>query len=117
MSIETIRKDNFQVIRFVSDMVMESDSNAVKEVVELALLSGMKNFVFSVSVGSLTNQRLIYHILLWCKETIKHKKGQMLFIEKDGGENCVFRSLCESLQIPIYQNMETSVVTFAGTTL
>jgi hypothetical protein len=111
MSIQTSRKDTYQIIRFVSDMVMESDANAVKEVVEQALQTGIKNFVFSVSVGSLSNRRTISRILLWCNETIRRWDGRLLFIEKDADETCVFRDLCESLKIPLYRNLETALVT------
>ena len=114
MSIEITRKNTFQVIRLVSDMVMESDKNTLKEVVNQALLEGIKNFVFSVSVGSTLNQVIIFHLLLWCEETIRVQKGQLLFIEKDDGKECVFRSICKSLNIPVYQNSDTAVVTKAG---
>ncbi len=114
MSIETKRHNNFQVIRLVSDMVMESDEKAIKHTIEQALLVGKKKFVFSVSIGSLTNRVAISRLLLWCKETIWRNEGQLLFLEKNGGEKSVFGDICESLHIPMYQNSETAVVTKAG---
>jgi hypothetical protein len=115
MSIETTRHDTFQVIRLDTDMVMESDTNAVKNTVEQALLVGVKRFVFSVSIGSLTNRMAISRLLLWCKQTIFRNKGQLLFVEKNHGGESVFGTLCESLHIPVYQDCETAVVTAAGT--
>jgi hypothetical protein len=114
MSIETKRHDTYQVIRLESDMFMESDEGEVKNTVEQALRVGVKRFVFSVQVGSLTNRKAISHLLLWCKETIWRNKGQLLFVEKNHGEASVFGTLCESLHIPVYQDCETAVVAVAG---
>ena len=116
MSIETSRKNSFQIIRLVSDMVMASDENTIKDVVKKALLEGINHFVFSVSIGSVSNQVTIFHLLLWCEETVRHQGGQVLFIEKDNGGKCIFRNMCESLNIPIYQNSETALVTIAAAT-
>lgn len=113
MSIETRQQNDFQVIRLVSDMFMESDGNAVKQVIEEALRVGKKNFVFSVSIGSLTNRIAISRLLLWCKETIWRNEGKLLFLEKNTGEKSVFADICESLHIPMYQNSETDRVTTA----
>ena len=92
-------------------MVMESDTEGVKHIVEQALVVGIRNFVFSVAVGSLSNRAVISHLLLWCTEAIRRKQGQLLFVEKNDGEKCVFGSLCESLHIPIYQNLDTAILT------
>jgi len=110
MSIETKLHSTFQVIRLDTDMVMESDTTAVKHTVEQALQVGVKRFVFSVSIGSLTNRMAISRLLLWCKQTIFHNKGQLLFVEKNHGGESVFGTLCESLHIPLYQDCETAVV-------
>ncbi len=75
MSIETKHHNNFLIIRLVSDMVMESDENALKNIVEQALLVGIKNFVFSVLIGSLTNRTTISRLLLRCKEIIWRNEG------------------------------------------
>jgi hypothetical protein len=110
MSIQASRRDAFQIIRLETDMVMESDQNAIKNIIEQELQVGTKNFVFSVSIGALTNRSAISRLLLWCKETIWRQKGTLLFIEKNNGGKCVFGSLCESLHIPMYQNIETALV-------
>jgi hypothetical protein len=117
MSIHTNRNGSTQVIRLETDMVMESDENAIKNTIEQALKAGTINFVLSVSIGSLVHRAIISRLLQWCKETIWRSKGKLIIVEKNDGEACVFGTLCESLQIPIYQNIETSVVTFAGTAL
>jgi hypothetical protein len=110
MSIQTDRRENYQVIRLESDMVMESDANAVKNTVEQALLVGVKRFIFSVSIGSLSNRMVISRLLLWCKQAILRHKGQLLFVEKNSGDASVFGPLCESLHIPVYRDCETAVV-------
>ena len=115
MSIETKRHDTFQVIRLDTDMLMESDTNAIKNIVEQALRVGVKKIVFSVSIGSLTNRMAISRLLLWCKQTIWRNKGQLLFVEKNHGGESVFGTLCESLHIPMYQDCETAVVAVAVT--
>ena len=115
MCIDTRQKDGFQVIRFVSDFIMESDMNTLKDAVEGALQRGTRNFVFSVSIGSLTNQMVVSKLLRWCKDTIQRGKGNLFFIEKDSDEKCVFRRLCDSLHIPIYQNLDTTVLTIDKT--
>ena len=114
MSIETREHNNFQIIRLVSDMVMESDGNAIKHTIEQALRVGQKNFVFSVSIGSLTNRVAISRLLLWCKDIIWRNDGRLLFLEKNAGEESVFGDICASLHIPMYQDSETSVVTTAA---
>jgi hypothetical protein len=114
MSVETKRHDSYQVIRLESDMVMESDTAAIKNTIEQALQVGIKRFVFSVSIGSLTNKMVISRLLLWCKQTIWHSKGELLFVEKNHGQESVFSTLCESLHIPMYQDCETAVVAVAG---
>jgi hypothetical protein len=110
MSIETQKTDSYFVIRLVSDMVMESDVSGVKNIVEQALKTGIKRFVFSVSIGSLANRMAISRLILWCNQTIKHHKGQMLFVEKNPEEASVFGTLCESLKIPICRNQDTAVI-------
>jgi len=110
MSIETQKTDSYFVIRLVSDMVMESDVNGVKNIVEQALKTGVRRFVFSVSIGSLANRMAISRLILWCNQTIKHNKGQLLFVEKNLEEKSVFGPLCESLKIPICRNQDTAVM-------
>jgi hypothetical protein len=110
MSIQTKRHDTYQMIRLESDMVMESDVDAVKNTVEQALQVGVKRFVFSVSIGPLANRMVISRLLLWCKQAIMHQKGQLLFVEKKHGGESVFGTLCESLHIPMCQDCETAVV-------
>lgn len=89
---------------------MVSDENAIKNIIEQALKVGIKNFIFSVSIGALTNRALISRLLRWCKDTIWRQEGKLLFIEKNNGEECIFGPLCESLHIPMYQNTKTSLV-------
>lgn len=113
MCVETKRHDTYQVIRLESDMVMESDAGAIKNTVEQALEAGIKRFVFSVSVGSLTNKMVISRLLLWCKQAIQHSKGELLFVEKNHGQESVFGTLCDSLHIPLYQDCETAMVVTA----
>ncbi|MBN2188469.1 MAG: hypothetical protein JW699_03365 [Chitinispirillaceae bacterium] len=110
MSVETKRHDTYQIIRLETDMVMESDTAAIKNTIEQALQAGIKRFVFSVSIGSLTNKMVISRLLLWCKQTIRRHKGELLFVEKNRGQGSVFSTLCESLHIPLYQDCETAVV-------
>jgi hypothetical protein len=110
MSVNTNRIGSTQIIRLETDMIMESDENSVKETVNLALEAGIKEFVLSVSIGSLTNRRIISRLLHWCKETIWRQKGQLLFVEKNDGDKCIFGPLCESLHIPMSQNIDTALV-------
>jgi hypothetical protein len=110
MSIQTSSRDSFQIIRMETDMVMESDINTIKETVNMALKAGTVNFVLSVSIGSLTNNRVISRLIEWCRETIWRQKGTLLFIEKNNGQECIFSSLCESLHIPMYQNIDTALL-------
>jgi hypothetical protein len=110
MSIETQQTDSYLVIRLVSDMVMESDVNGVKNIVEQALTTGVRRFVFSISIGALANRMAISRLILWCNQTIKHHKGQMLFVEKNPEEKSVFGPLCESLKIPVCRNQDTAVI-------
>jgi hypothetical protein len=113
MSVETKRHDTYQVIRLESDMFMESDETAIKNTIEQALQVGVKRFVFSVSIGSLTNKMVISRLLLWCKQAIWRGKGQLLFVEKNQGQESIFHTLCESLHIPMYQDCETAIVAAA----
>jgi hypothetical protein len=110
MSINTSHTDTVQVIRLETDMVMESDENAIKYTIDQALKVGTVNFVLSVSIGSLIHRAIISRMLQWCKETIWRKKGKLLFIEKNNNGVCIFGPLCESLHIPMYQNIETAIV-------
>jgi hypothetical protein len=110
MSIHTNRSGSTQVIRLETDMVMESDENAIKNTIEQALKVGTINFILSVSIGSLVHRAIISRLLLWCKETIWRKKGKLLFIEKNDGEKSIFGPLCESLHIPMYQNVDTAII-------
>lgn len=110
MSIHTSRNDSTQIIRLETDMVMDSDENAIKSTIEQALKVGIKQFVFSVSIGSIANRAVISRLLRWCKDMIWCDDGKLLFIEKNDSEECVFGELCESLHIPIYQNINTSIV-------
>jgi hypothetical protein len=110
MSIHTGYSDTFHIVRLETDMVMDSDENAIKHIIEQALQKGTRNFIFSVSIGALANRIIISHLLHWCKETIGRQKGKLIFIEKNDGGKCVFASLCESLHIPMYQNIETALV-------
>jgi hypothetical protein len=113
MSVQTKRHDTYQIIRLETDMVMESDTAAIKNTIEQALQVGIKRFVFSVSIGSLTNKMVISRLLLWCKQTIRHSKGELLFVEKNHGQESVFGTLCKSLHIPLYQDCETAMVVAA----
>lgn len=115
MSVDVKRHDTYQIIRLETDMVMESDTAAIKNTIEQALQVGIKRFVFSVSIGSLTNKMVISRLLLWCKQTIRHGKGELLFVEKNHGQKSVFGTLCESLHIPLYQDCETAMVIATGT--
>ena len=110
MSVESKQHDTYQMIRLESDMVMESDADAVKNAVEQALRAGVKRFVLSVSIGPMANRMVISRLLLWCKQTIMHQKAQLLFVEKKQGGESVFGTLCESLHIPMCQDCETAVV-------
>jgi hypothetical protein len=111
MSIHTNRNGSTQVIRLETDMVMESDENAIKNTIEQALKVGTINFVLSVSIGALVHRAIISRLLLWCKETIWRSKGKLIIVEKNDGEACVFGALCESLHIPMYQNVDTAILT------
>jgi hypothetical protein len=108
MSIETQRKTTIQMIWLKSDMFMESDEGDVKKIVEQALHIGLRKFLFSVSVFSLSNLAVITRLLLWCIETVRKNNGQLFFFERGMGEECVFGSLCESLQVPMYRNRFTA---------
>ena len=116
MSIEFKRRNNFLILRLSSDTVTESDENAVKDTVEQALRVGVKNIVFSVLIGSLPDRVAISRLLRWCKETISRDKGQLLFLEKNGGDKSVFGDICEALHIPMCKNNETSLITMDGST-
>jgi hypothetical protein len=110
MSIHTSHNGTTQIIRLETDMVMESDENAIKNTIEQALKVGTVNFVLSVSIGSLVHRAIISRLLLWSKETIWRKKGKLLFIEKNDGGKSIFGPLCESLHIPMYQNVDTAII-------
>lgn len=111
MSIETSEMNSFQVIRLVSDMVTESDEKAIHHFIQQALSAGNKKFLFSVSVGSLTNRNAMLRLLLGCKEVIEGHGGKLLFLEKNDAERSAFGGICDSLHIPMYQNTETVMVT------
>jgi hypothetical protein len=111
MSFDTQRKDSVQIIRLVSDMLIESDKNSFKTTVQTAINDGIKQFIFSVSIGSVSNQVTIYHLLLWCSETIRNNNGQLFFIENDDGGYCVFSRICELLNIPLFRNCDTASIT------
>jgi hypothetical protein len=96
------------MIWLTSDMFMESDVGDVKKIVEQALHLGLRKFLFSVSVFSLSNLAVITRLLLWCIETVRKSNGQLFFFERGSGEKCVFGSFCESLQIPMYRNRFTA---------
>jgi hypothetical protein len=115
VSVETKRQESYQIIRLETDMVMESDAAVIKNTIEQALQVGIKRFVFSVSIGSLANKMIVSRLLLWCKQAIRHGKGELLFVEKSRGQKSVFGALCESLHIPMYQDCETAIVVAAGT--
>ena len=110
MCVRVNRNGSSEIIRLETDMVMESDVNTVKETVDRALADGIKEFVLSVSIGSLTNRRIISQLIYWCRETIWRKNGELLFIEKNNGDESIFGPLCESLNIPMRQNIDTALV-------
>jgi hypothetical protein len=110
MCVHVNRSGSSEIIRLETDMVMESDVDTVKETVDRALADGIKEFVLSVSIGSLTNRRIISGLIEWCSKTIRHQKGKLLFVEKNDGGECVFGPLCESLHIPLCQNIDTALV-------
>ena len=110
MCVRVNRNGSAQIIRLETDMVMESDVNTVKETVDQALAAGIKEFVLSVSIGSLTNRRIISQLLHWSRETIWRKDGELLFLEKNNGTESIFGPLCESLNIPMFQNIDTALV-------
>jgi hypothetical protein len=112
MSIHTSHNGTTQIIRLETDMVMESDENAIKNTIEQALKVGTINFILSVSIGSLIHRAIISRLLEWCKVTIWRQKGQLLFIEKNTDGKCIFGPLCESLHIPMYQNVDTAIIEF-----
>ena len=116
MTIEMECRCDVQIIRFTSDSVTESDGTAILSTIELALSRGIGNILFSVEMGSLSNQLVISRLLLQCSEMLRRRKGRLQFVEKCRGEKSVFRTICDSLHIPIYESEEkfAEKVTMAG---
>jgi hypothetical protein len=108
--VDAVKDTNYKIIRFTSDLLSPTEIGAIKSSVDKALGEGTTNILFSVSIGSLFNQIAISRLLMQCKETIHSKGGHLMVIEKCGGEKSVFCGMCDSLQIPIYYDMETSSV-------
>jgi hypothetical protein len=110
MCVRINRNGSAQIIRLETDMVMESDVDTVQETVEQSLEDGIQEFVLSVSIGTLTNRRIISRLIEWCRDTIWRQRGKLLFVEKNDGGECIFGPLCESLRIPMSQNIDTTLV-------
>jgi hypothetical protein len=102
MGIETHRKGTLQVIRFVSDSVIESDAVATKEAVEKALMFDVRDFVFSVSASSFSSRAVVFELLMHCKKMICDNNGQILFMETCIEGRSAYRCMCEMLRIPFY---------------
>lgn len=107
MSISTERKNDIVFVRFTSDLVSANDGVTIKWVLEQALSKSTRNIAVSVTVGSLANQRLISRLLRQCREIVRRGKGKLFFVELCDGEKSVYRSICDSLRIPLYNSEET----------
>ena len=106
MSIATERKDGFLFIRFTSDSVTDSDITAIKAAVAKALSEGIKEIVFRVDIGSLSNQLVISRLLLQCSEIVWQKKGRLVLVEESHNEKSVFRTICDTLHISHFDSEE-----------
>ena len=112
MSITTEQKNNFLFVRFTSDLVSVCDGVTIKWALQQALSNGTKNIALSVTVGSLSNQRSVSRLLRQCQNVVRSGNGKLFFIELDNEEESVYRSICDSMQIPLYnsEDMLCSVI-------
>jgi hypothetical protein len=99
---ESKRHNSAQLISMTSDIITGSDEEMIVAEVERSLLSGVRNIVFSVTVGSLANQMRIATLLFKCKESANKNKAGLILVEKNAGEQSVYDKVCHSLHIPLY---------------
>lgn len=106
MAIVTELKNNFFFVRITSDLISVCDGVSIKWALQQAFSNGTRNIVLSVTVGSLANQRSISRLLKQCKDLVRCGKGNLFVAELNKDEGCVYRSICDSLQIPIVDSEE-----------
>jgi hypothetical protein len=104
--IATEHKNDQLFIRFTSDLITACDDVAIKFALQQALSTGTRNFVMSVLVGSLANQRYIAKLLRQCKEIVHSEGGNLLFVEQGDETDSMYRSICQSLEIPMFDSEE-----------
>jgi hypothetical protein len=102
MGITTEQKNGFLFVRFTSDLVSVCDGVTIKWALQQALSNGTRNIVLSVTVGSLSNQRSITRLLRQCRNVVRSGNGNLFFVELNEEEENVYRSICDSMQIPLY---------------
>jgi len=107
MSIATEQKNDFLFVRLTSDLIGVCDGVAIKGALQQALSTGAKNIVLSVTVGSLSNQRSISRLLRQCQNVVRSGNGKLFFVELNNEEESVYRSICDSMQIPLYNSEDT----------
>jgi hypothetical protein len=106
MSISVERNDAFQIIRFTSDLITDSDTTAMLSEVDQALADGIRKIVYSISVGSVSNLILIARVLLQSLDLARRGGGKVCLVEKGNGAPAAYQSLCTAMGIPRYENEE-----------
>lgn len=104
MSITTEQKNNFLFVRFTSDLISVCDGVSIKWLLQQALSNGTRNFVLSVTVGSLSNPRSVSRLLRQCLNVVRSGNGKLFFVELNDEDESVYRSICDSMQIPLYNS-------------
>ena len=56
----------------------------------------------SVTVGSLANQMQLTSLLLRCKEITRKFNAQLMFVEKNNGEQSAYGNICRTVKVPLY---------------
>jgi hypothetical protein len=104
MSVTTEQKNGFFFVRITSDLISVCDGVVIKGTLQQALTNGTSNIVLSVTVGSLSNQHSISRLIRQCRQAVRCGNGNLYFVELNNDEKSSYRSICDSLQITIFDS-------------
>jgi hypothetical protein len=96
------RYNALYIVRITSDLLSGDDVRMIPSEVTSALQAGSRKIVFSVTVGSLANQMQLTSLLLRCKEITRKFNAQLMFVEKNNGEQSAYGNICRTVKVPLY---------------
>jgi hypothetical protein len=113
MSILIDKRTGFQILRLTSESISEPETNQIIDSVRSGLSEGIRCQAISLKVA-LSSNIMIMGLLVICEKMMQRFGGHLGLIVNPECNESGLRTLCDSLNIAVYDNKDAFMVSSAA---